>query len=409
MKTLNAVVKLGNSRLRDVKCDQVKINRVREAMRQEGLVALVLRLPENVTYLSRAWCGRGLTYLIFPVEKDPVLIHPVGEPLPPTWISDVKFYKWETYEHLGSSLNLGTDYVRRTLSEMGLHSGAIGVEQGWELVLGSTLRYEMNVVGERTVNMLRQKLESFTLKDASRLLIKARSIKTNDEVDTLKRVNRIARVGLETFHDKLKPGVAEVELSTEIEKQIVSEGVLKHKANRVVACAFLASGPGTAYAYKYVPGKGRRKLRRGDLVMLELDVIADGYSSDTTRTFVVGKPSKRQKALLEAVLESETTAISCIKPGGKASEIAKVSIEVIRRRGLSNYLVHRLGHGIGVGIHEPIPALHIESKDILLPGMVHSVEPGIYGPRIGGIRIEDDILDTKKGAEYLSDYLRIQE
>jgi Xaa-Pro aminopeptidase len=378
-------------------------------MRQAGLVALVLRLPENVTYLSGAWCGRGLTYLIFPLERDPALIHPVGEPLPPTWIRDVKFYKWETYEHLGSSLELGTDYVHETLSEMGIHSGTIGVEQGWELVLGSTLRYEVNVVGERTLNMLRQKLSAFRLKDASRLLITARAIKTDIEVETLKKANRIARVGLATFHDDLKPGLTEVELSTRIEQRIVSEGVLKQKANRVIACAFLASGPETALAYKYVPGKGRRKLRRGDLVMLELDVVADGYSSDTTRTFVVGKPNRRQRALLEAVLESETTAISAIKPGVRASEVAEVSIEVIRRHGLSNYLVHRLGHGIGVGIHEPIPALHIESKDILLPGMVHSVEPGIYGPRIGGVRIEDDILDTRKGAEYLSDYLRLQE
>ena len=403
------MVKVGNLRLRGLKCDQVKIDRVREAMRQEGLVALVLRLPENVTYLSGAWCGRGLTYLVFPFEKDPVLIHPVGEPLPPTWIKDVKFYKWETYEHLGSSLELGTDYVHGTLSEMGIHSGMIGVEQGWELVLGSTLRYEVNVVGERTVNMLRQKLSSFTLKDASHLLITARSVKTDVEVETLRKANRIARVGLATFHDDLKPGLTEVELSTRIEQRIVSEGVLKQKANRVIACAFLASGRATAFAYKYVPGKGRRKLRRGDLVLLELDVVADGYSSDTTRTFVVGKPNRRQRALLEAVLESETTAISAIKPGARASEVAEVSIEVIRRHRLSNYLVHRLGHGIGVGIHEPIPALHVESKDILLPGMVHSVEPGIYGPRIGGVRIEDDILDTRKGAEYLSDYLRLQE
>ena len=392
-----------------MKRDQVKINRVRNAMRQAGLVALVLRLPENITYLSGAWCGRGLTYLIFPLEKDPALIHPAGELLPPTWIRDVKFYKWETYEHLGSSLELGTEYVRKTLSEMGINSGVIGVEQGWELVLGSTLRYEMNVVGERTVNMLRRKLPSFTLKDTSRLLVRARSIKTNVEVEALRKANRIARVGLATFHDNLTPGLSEVELSTKIEQQIVIEGVLKHKANRVIACAFLASGSDTAYAYKYVPGKARRKLRRGDLVMLELDVVADGFSSDTTRTFVVGKPNKKQKALLEAVLDSETTAITAIKPGIPASEIARISIEVIRRHGLSNYLVHRLGHGIGVGIHEPIPALHIESKDVLLPGMVHSVEPGIYGPRIGGVRIEDDVLDTEKGAEYLSDYLRLQQ
>ena len=378
-------------------------------MRREGFSALVLRLPENVTYMSGAWCGRGLSYLILPYDKAPILIHPSGETLPPTWVSDVRFYKWETFEHLGNSLDLGTSLVRNVISELGFRSGAIGVEEGWELVLGSSLRYELNVIGEKTMRSLKEKLASFTIKDATQLLIKARSVKTPQEIQILRGVNRVARAGLEAFHNGLRVGLREVELSTHIEQEIVTEGILKQGATRVVACAFLASGPETAYAYKYVPGKGRRKLRRGDLVMLELDVVVDGYSSDTTRTFVVGRPSKRQKAYLEAVLESETTAVSSIRPGISAAEVAKISIEVIRRHGLSKYLVHRLGHGIGVGVHEPIPTLHVESKDTLLPGMVHSVEPGIYRPRIGGFRIEDDILDTEKGAEYLSDYLRIQE
>jgi Xaa-Pro aminopeptidase len=143
--------------------------------------------------------------------------------------------------------------------------------------------------------------------------------------------------------------------------------------------------------------------------MLELDVVADGYSSDTTRTFVVGRPSKQQSKLLEAVLDSERSSISSIEPEVSAAEIARISIETIQRHGFGGYLVHRLGHGIGVGMHEPIPTLHIESKDILQPGMVHSVEPGIYSPKFGGVRIEDDILDTKTGAEYLSKFMRIQE
>jgi Xaa-Pro dipeptidase len=378
-------------------------------MRQEGFDALVLRTPENVTYLSGAWCGRGLTYLVFPLERAPILIHPGGESLPSTWVSDVRFYNWETYEHLGSSLDLGADYVRNALSESGLQSGKIGVEEGWEQVLGGSLRYEMNVIGEKTLAILKRKLNSFTFENSSQLLVKARSIKTSQEIEMLRKANRIARVGLQTFHDNLKAGLSEVELSTKIEEEIVREGILRHRANRVTACAFLASGRDTAQAYKYVPGNGRRKLRRGDLVVLELDVVADGYSSDTTRTFVVGKTNKKQKAHLEAVLDSETTAISSIRPGISAAEIARISIEVIRKHGLGAYLVHRLGHGIGVGVHEPIPALHIESKDILLPGMVHSVEPGIYGPSIGGIRIEDDVLDTEKGAEYLSDFPRLQD
>lgn len=389
--------------------DEVKLKRVREMMRLEGLAALVLRLPENVTYLSDAWSGRGLTYLVFPLEKDPVLIHPGGETMPPTWVSDVRLYKWETFEHLGSAIDVGSEHVLRALSDLGIGSGAIGVELNWEFILSSPLRYELNVIGQKTLTTLKEKLAAHELKDASGLLTQARAIKTEQEVKTLRKANRIACVGLETFERNLKPGLSEIELSTKIEREIVTQGVMKQRANRVVACAFVASGPSTAEAYKYVVGNTRRKMKRGDLVMLELDVVADGYSSDTTRTFVVGKPSKKQTSLLEAVLDSESTAISSIKPNISAAKVAQISIEVIRHHGLGEYLVHRLGHGIGVGVHEPIPALHVESSDTLKPGMVHSVEPGIYGPKIGGIRIEDDILDTNKGAEYLSNYLRLQE
>jgi Xaa-Pro aminopeptidase len=389
--------------------DEKKLERVRDAMREERLDALVLRIPENVTYLSGAWCGRGLTYLIFSLEKDPVLVHPAGETLPPTWVSDVRLYKWETFEHLGSSLEAGTDIVRKVILDLGFSTGTIGVEQNWESVLGTPLRYEMNVVGEKTLTTLRQKLYGHNLKDASDLLIKARSIKTDEEVKALRKANRIARVGLETFRRNLRSGLSEIELATQIEHDIVSEGVMKHRASRVVACAFVTSGPSTSVAYKYVVGNTHRKMRRGDLVMLELDVVADGYSSDTTRTFVVGRPSKKQRPLLEAVLDAETCAIASIEPEISAAEITRISIETIGRHGLSAYLVHRLGHGIGVGVHEPIPALHIESKDLLMPGMVHSVEPGIYGPRIGGVRIEDDILDTDKGTQYLSEFPRTQE
>lgn len=389
--------------------DEKKLARVRSRMQVEGFSALVLRAPENISYVSDAWPGRGLSYLIFPVDKEPILIHPAGESLPRTWVKDIRLYNWETHEHLGDSLMTGTKEVEKSLGELGIRTGTIGIEEGWEHFLGTPLRYEMTVIGAKTTAALRDGLTSYELRDASQLLIQSRSVKTELEIRALKNANRIARVGLETFERSLKPGLTEIELSSKIEHAIITEGVMKFRADHVVACAFVASGRSTAEAYKYVVGNSRRKMKRGDLAMLELDVVADGYSSDTTRTFVVGKPNKKQTTLLEAVLDSESSAISAIKPGTNAAEIAHISINVIRQHGLSEFLVHRLGHGIGVAVHEPIPALHVESKDVLEPGMVHSVEPGIYGERIGGIRIEDDVLDTTAGSQYLSNFPRIQE
>jgi Xaa-Pro dipeptidase len=378
-------------------------------MRTEGFTALVMRVPENISYVSDAWPGRGLSYLVLPLEKDPILIHPAGETLPNTWVKDVRLYRWETYEHLGDSLLAGTKEVERVLLDLGIRSGTIGIEERWEHFLGTPLRYEMMVVGTKTISAFRDRLASYELRDASQLLVESRSIKTELEARALRKSNRVARVGLETFERNMKPGLTEIELSAAIEHSIVTDGVTKLRANRVVACAFVVSGSGTAEGYKYVVGNSRRRLRRGDFVMLELDVVADGYGSDTTRTFVVGKPDKKQTLLLEAVLDSENSAIAAIRPEVSAAEVTRISIDAIGRHGLSQYLVHRLGHGIGVAIHEPIPALHVESKDVLKPGMVHSVEPGIYGARIGGVRIEDDILDTASGSECLSNFRRLQE
>lgn len=205
--------------------------------------------------------------------------------------------------------------MHTALTDLGIGSGKIGVEETAELILSSRLRYELNVIGRKTLGSLRALLTRFEIWDASGLLTQARSIKTQQEVRALRKANRIARVGLETFERKLKSGLSEIELSCEIEHEIVTRGIMKNHAGNIVACAFVASGPSTAEAYKYVIGNTRRRLRRGDLVMLELDVVADGYCSDTTRTFVVGKPNKKQRFLLEAVLDSEESAISSIRPG----------------------------------------------------------------------------------------------
>lgn len=384
--------------------DEKKLSRVRDGMRREQIRALVSHVPENVTYLSGAWCGLGMSYVVLPLDGDPVLILPVNEWLPETWVSDVRRYPSETNQHFCNALDVAAETINEVLLDRGISSGTIGLEQTWGLFFATTMQYQFHIIN---ANSLARKLAAYSIKDSSSLMVTARSVKTLDEVKALKKASRVAEVGLETFHRNLRSDLSEMEVSTKIENEIITQGVLKYGAKRVLARAFVVSGPMTAEGYKDTIGNTRRKLRLHDLVMLELIVAVDGYSSDTTRTFVVGKPTKKQRALFDAVYESQSTAISAIRPGVRAAEIAAISNDVIRQHGFDRYLAHRLGHGLGVSPHEVIPALHVESKDLMQPGMVHSVEPGIYGTKIGGVRIEDIVLDTESGAEYISEYLRV--
>jgi Xaa-Pro aminopeptidase len=347
-----------------------------------------------------------MSYVVLPLDGDPVLIIPTNEWLPETWVSDVRRYPSETNQHFCDTLDAAVKVVNEVLLDRGISSGTIGIEQSWNLFFATTMQYQFHMMD---IDSLTRKLSAYSIKDCSFLMVTARSIKTLEEVKALKKASRVAEVGLQTFHRSLQSNLSEIEISTKIENDIVTQGVLKYGAKRVLACAFVVSGPMTAEGYKDTVGNTRRKLRGHDLVMLELIVTVDGYSSDTTRTFVVGKPTKKQRALFDAVHESQSTAISAIRPGVRAAEIAAISNDVIRRHGFDQYLAHRLGHGLGVSPHEAIPALHVESKDLMEPGMVHSVEPGIYGAKIGGVRIEDIVLDTETGAEYISEYPRVPE
>jgi Xaa-Pro dipeptidase len=139
-------------------------------------------------------------------------------------------------------------------------------------------------------------------------------------------------------------------------------------------------------------------------VLVELNVNVEGYWSDTTRVYVLGTPSENQKRLFDVVIEAQQAAIDRIEDGVPASEVSEAAFDVAKKHRLTQYVRHRLGHGTGCGLHEPIPAIHRASKHVLRANMVHSVEPGLYDPGVGGVRIEDMILDTNHGAERLNKY-----
>jgi Xaa-Pro aminopeptidase len=160
----------------------------------------------------------------------------------------------------------------------------------------------------------------------------------------------------------------------------------------------LSSGPTSAFPHG---GCTERKIRKGDLTVVDIGAVYKNYRSDMTRTFVAGHPSEKQKKIHAIVKEAQDKAFAAIKSGAKAHKVDAAGRHAIEKAGYGEFFVHGLGHGVGLDIHEP-PTLNSTSKEKLKAGNVVTDEPGIYLVGYGGVRIEDTVLVTEDGAEKLT-------
>jgi Xaa-Pro aminopeptidase len=160
----------------------------------------------------------------------------------------------------------------------------------------------------------------------------------------------------------------------------------------------VASGPNSSLPHA---GISDRSLAEGDLVVIDFGARKDGYCTDTSRTIVLGEPNSQQQHLLDSVKEASDAALAVLKPGIQASEVDQVARKVIADKGLADNFSHGLGHGAGLEVHEK-PTLSTVSKDVLQPGMVFTIEPGIYIEGWGGVRLEELVLMKADGIEVLS-------
>ena len=142
-------------------------------------------------------------------------------------------------------------------------------------------------------------------------------------------------------------------------------------------------------------------LKRGDMVLFDMGCIYQHYVGDLSRTFVFGEPSREQRAIQEVVVRAQTAAIAAARPGATCGELDLAAREVVHQAGYGEYFNHGLGHGLGLDHHEP-PFIERDDPTCLKPGMVFTVEPGIYVPGVGGVRIEDVVLITDEGCETIS-------
>jgi len=367
-------------------------------MESEGLDLLICRSPENVLYLSGYWPITGWSLAVLPLEGEPVLIVPVSELeyARDGWIKDVRPYEGESLKEVFNPYKVMAKY----LEEFGQHKYVkIGCELSLETIATNSVVGEVSYASVPTFNMLR-KVFGAELVDASGILARLRSVKSEYEIEKMKLSAKLASLAIERFLESISEGVKESTLASIAEAAVYGEGVrFENRVRRARGFAFVMSGENTSKAwYPFNISTGRR-VKRGDVILLELNVCADGYWVDITRTWVLGKPSSEQETIYYTILEAQEEVYKFEYDQVEASKVDEVARSLIAKRGFSKFFPHRLGHGVGLRIHEQ-PTLHPASRDILRRNTTHTVEPGVYMDKFG-IRLEDVVIVQDKGVKNL--------
>jgi len=233
--------------------------------------------------------------------------------------------------------------------------------------------------------------------DVHGFMAELRVVKSEAELEQIRTAASIADRVMEEIAREVRPGVTEQELAGMVEYLLRHEG-----AEGPSFEPFFMSGETAWLPQRVASGK---VLASGELALLDMGAVYGGYCSDLTRTFAVGEVSERQRRIFRVAREAQAAAIEAIRPGVVASAVDQAAREVIEAAGLGRYFPHITGHGVGVSIHEaPILGRGVDLP--LRPGMVVTVEPGVYVPGLGAARVEDMVVVTATGCEVLTNARR---
>jgi Xaa-Pro dipeptidase len=365
--------------------DVPKLERVRALMDEQGLDALVVRAPDNVLYLTNFWGMKGYDACVFPREGEPVLVclEASAEDAERTaWTSRVRFVRG--YDEADPRPPLA-----RTLDAV--VDAARGFRRiGLELSLGTQASDRM--VGEPTT-FTRAWFDAFPdAADATGLLARARSIKTEQEIARMRIANEIAADAMEHVRGRLEPGMRESEAAAIWQGHVHGGGTAREDVELALPFSLVWSGKGI----KTFTATADLPVVEGEPVLFEIWVCADGYWADHTKNLVVGELKPAYAELEDRLMRAYGAALDFIRPGVPMPEL-----DVLVRERLAYEPTHPICHGVGARAHEP-PYPHRAGGGEFEEGMVLAVEPGVYWEGGGGLRVEDNFLVTAGGLEKLS-------
>ncbi|WP_027107776.1 M24 family metallopeptidase [Lacticigenium naphthae] len=350
-----------------------------KSLTEQGLDFTFINNPENIAYLTDYQSEpheRIVALLVFP-ESDPILFVPELER------TEVDALNWpygllsyqdhqNPWEIIFSAV--GSVCANHSVTEFGIETDHLIVDRYFSL----TKQYPQT-----------------TTYNISPILTNQKVIKTDQEIKLMKQAGNYADKALEIGIDSLRLGITEAEVVAEIEYQLKKLGISQMSFSTEVLFGDHAASP------HGIPGG--RALKKNEFVLMDLGVVFEGYTSDITRTVFFGEPSPEEKDLYRIVLNAQENALANCTPGVTASSLDFYARSIITQSGLGEYFNHRLGHGIGMSVHE-FPNIMTGNDYELKEGMCFSIEPGIYIPDKVGIRIEDCLYLTKSGHETFTNF-----
>jgi len=338
-----------------------RLKRLKKLIEEKGYQGFLATNVENVFYLTNFW-GEGMAFF----NGDSVTLFT---------------YHLEKERALASAKDCEIITLERGLKIFEVISNRI-----------SKVKICIDNTKGKIIQSLKEKGVNVSLEP--NLIYEVRRFKEDQEIDKIKKAGEF----LDKLYDYslkiLKEGKSEREILGELTKAVISEGYDISNPSTSLQPLIVAFGENSSHPHAYSTD---RKLKRGDVILLDLFIRYEGYICDSTRTFILGRAGEKIKEIYELVKSSQEKGLEILREGIEASQVDGVSREILKD--FSKYFIHGLGHGVGLEVHEP-PTLNSQSKDIIRNRDVVTIEPGVYLPKEFGIRIEDTV-SLKEGEKVI--------